>query len=155
MAFSLTSPVTGGAQTGFTSPTYTVIVDTPPDINAKQYVVSALGGTQTGVTAHAVGNPFTISMFRPKQFKQLGSPNPATGVISNVPTNSWKFIVRKGAAPLAGQPIKTMVLTLTIDLPAGVEVANPAEIRGALSALFGSVWQQSAALGDTLVQGVL
>lgn len=155
MTFALTSPITGGPQTGFTSPTYTVIVDTPPDINAKQYAVSALGGTQTGVSAHSVGNPFTISMFRPKQFKQLGSPNPSTGVVANVPINTWKFIVRKGAAPLAGQPIKTMVMTLSLDLPAGVETANPAEIRGAISALFGSVWQQSAALGDTLVQGVL
>lgn len=155
MAFALTSPVTGLAQTGFTSPTYTLLADTPPDINSKQYAVSALGGTQTGATAHSVGNPFTVTMFRPKFYRQLGAPNPSTGVISNVPVNQWKTIVRKGMVPLAGQPVKTGIFTLTYELPAGAEVASPAEIRAALSALFGAFSQQSAAIGDTLIQGIL
>jgi len=42
MTFALSSPVTGAAQTGLTSPTYTVTADTPPDANAKQYAVTAL-----------------------------------------------------------------------------------------------------------------
>lgn len=155
MSFAPTSPVTGGPQTGFTSPTYTITADTPPDINAKQYVVTALGGTQTGVTAHSVSSPFTLTMFRPKVFKVLGNPNPTTGVISNVPRNQYKVITRKGMLPLAGQPIATAIFTTVMDLPAGADTASPAEIRGALSAHFGLLWQQSAGIGDTEINGVL
>lgn len=155
MALSLTSPLTGGAQTGFTSPTYTFISDQATDLNAKQWAVSALGGTQAGVTVHAVGNPFTLTVFKPKVFRSLGTPNPTTGVVANVPVNSWKAIVRKGAAPLAGQSPRHVVLTLSQDIPAGVEIANPAELRAAYSAMIGYLQQQSAAFGDTVVQGVL
>ncbi len=155
MSFAPTTPVTGAAQTGFTSPTYTITADTPPDINAKQFVVTALGGTQVGVTAHSVSSPFTLTMFRPKVFKSLGNPNPNTGVISNVPRNVYKVICRKGMLPLAGQPIQTGFFTLSMDLPAGSDTASPAEIRGALSAMIGLLTQQSAGIGDTEVNGVL
>lgn len=51
MTIALSSPVTGGAQTGFTSPTYTLTADTPPaGSGGKQYAATALGGTQAGVT---------------------------------------------------------------------------------------------------------
>lgn len=155
MSFSLSSPVTGGAQTGFTSPTYTLAADTPPDINAKQYVVTALGGTQTGASVHSVASPFTIAMFRPKQFKSLGVPNPSTGVISRVPKNQYKVVVRKGMVPLLGQSPETAIITLTMDLPAGADLASPGEIRAALSAAFGSLSQASAGIGDTTINGVL
>jgi hypothetical protein len=49
MSISVTSPITGGAQTGLTSPTYTVVTDTaPPGNPGKQVAVTALGGTQAG-----------------------------------------------------------------------------------------------------------
>lgn len=59
MSFTLTSPITGAAQTGFTSPTYTLTSDLAPDNNGKQVAVTALGGTQVGVTTHSVAAPFT------------------------------------------------------------------------------------------------
>lgn len=155
MSFNPTSPITGAAQTGLTSPTYTIAADTPPDINAKQFVVTALGGTQAGVTPHSVNSPFTLTMFRPKQYKSLGTPNPSTGIIARVPTNSFKIIARKGMLPLAGQPVQTAIYTLTCDNPAGADSTSPQEIRAALSALFGLATQQSAGIGDTMVNGVL
>lgn len=155
MTWALTSPITGLAQTGFTTPTYTVAADSAPDVNGKQVAVTALGGTQAGVTANAVSSPFTITFWRPKTFKSLGKPNPVTGLISNVPFNVWKVICRKGMLPLAGQPPQTAVFTLTMEIPAGADSASPAEIRGALSALFGAVSQQTSGVGDTLVTGVV
>jgi len=71
MSFNLTSPVTGASQTGFTAPTYTLTVDTAPDVNAKQWAVTALGGTQAGVSSHSVASPFTVTMFRPKVLRLL------------------------------------------------------------------------------------
>lgn len=155
MAVTLTSPVTGGAQTNLTSPTYTHVVDTAPDANMKQYAVTALGGTQTGVNLHSASCPFTITFVRPKVFKPLGTPNPVTGVIKDVPRNTWKIHVRKGVLPLAGQAFQTMQSTVTIDVPAGSDVADPANIRAAMSLLIGALTQVSAGLGDSEVSGIL
>lgn len=155
MTISVTSPVTGAAQTGLTTPTYTLVTDIAPNINGKQWAVSALGGTQTGVSVHSVAAPFTISCFRPQNLKGLGKPNPVTGVIANVENNVYKVITRKGVLPLAGQPYKNMVITTEISVPAGADLASPAEIRAALSAHFGVVSQQSAGIGDTTVSGII
>ena len=156
MSIAITSPITGQAQTGFTSPTYTVATDTaPPGNPGKQVAVTALGGTQTGVTTHSVASPFTINITRPANLRVLGSPNPVTGVIANVPNNTYTFITRKGVLPLAGQPYKTMVVKTTVDVPAGSDTADPANIRAALSAHFGTIVQQSAGFGDMTINGVL
>lgn len=153
--FTLTTPVTGAAQTGLTSPTYTIAVDTAPDATAKQYAVTALGGTQTGVAASSVSAPFTTSMFRPRNFQYLGKPNPTTGLIARVPRNVYKVITRKGVTPLAGQPIAPMLITTVIEVPAGSDLADPASVRAALSMHIGSLSQATSGIGDTVVQGVL
>lgn len=155
MTVSLTSPVTGGAQTGLTSPTYTLVADTAPVVNGKQYAVSALGGTQTGVDIHTVSKPFTISVFKPAQFRTLGTVNPNTGALPDVPRNNYSILVRKGAAPLAGQANQIVVLKCTFEVPAGVDSTEPEELRAALSLLIGALNQASAGIGDTLVSGVL
>lgn len=155
MAFSPSTPITGGAQTGLTAPTYTIAADTSPAPNGKQYAVTALGGTQTGVTTHSVAAPFTLAMFRPLNFKYLTPVNPVTGVLRGVPTNTYKVITRKGVLPLAGQAFKNAVVTTTIEIPAGADVADPANIRAMLSAHIGLMTQVSAGVGDTAVNGLL
>lgn len=153
MTWALTSPITGGAQTGFTAPTYTHGADTAPDVNGKQVAVSALGGTQAGVTVHSVSSPFTVTMIKPKAFKSLAAVIPNTGLLPSVPKNSWKIIVRKGVTPLAGQPASIMLIKIDIDVPAGADTADAPNIRAAISAAIGALNQQSAGLGDTLVSG--
>jgi hypothetical protein len=155
MSWSLTSPITGAAQTGFTSPTYTHIADVAPDVNGKQVAVSALGGTQAGVTAHSVASPFTITFVRPKVFRVLGKPNPTTGLIKDVPRNTYKTITRKGVLPLTGQPYANMQITTIIEVPAGSDTTDPSNIRAALSAHIGALSQQSAGVGDTTISGVI
>lgn len=155
MTISVTSPITGAAQTGLTTPTYTLVTDTAPLITGKQWAVSALGGTQTGVTVHSVAAPFTVSCFRPANFKVLGKANPVTGLISNVQRNVYKVITRKGVLPLAGQPYQNMQVTTLVEIPAGADLADPANIRAALSAHIGALSQQSAGIGDTGVSGII
>lgn len=154
MTISVTSPITGAAQTGFTTPTYTLSADVAPDINGKQNAVTALGGTQAGVTLHSVSSPFTITAVRPKVFKALGQPNPVTNRIKDVPRNVYKLITRKGVLPLAGQPFQNLLITTVIEVPAGSDVADAPNIRAALSAHIGALSQQSAGIGDTAVSGV-
>lgn len=155
MSFNPTSPITGAAQTGLTSPTYTFVSDVAPDINGKQIAVTALGGTQTGVTVHSISSPFTGTCIRPKTMRTLPSPNPVTGVVKNVPKNTTKVITRKGVVPLAGQPASMMIVTTTIDIPAGSDTADALSVKAALSMHIGLLTQQSAGIGDTGVTGIL
>lgn len=155
MAYAPTTPVTGGAQTGFTAPTYTIATDLAPSANGKQYAITALGGTQTGADAGSVSKPFTVNFVRPASFKTLDVVNPVTGQLQKVPRNVWKLIVRKGVLPLAGQQPQVLIATLNIEVPAGSDVAEPANIRAALSLLIGVLNQQSAGIGDSLVSGIV
>jgi hypothetical protein len=155
MAIALSTPVTGTAQTGFTAPTYPVVADNPPANNAKQYAVSgALGGTQVGVSVHSVSSPFTLAIYKPARFTPMAPLN-QNGVLVGNGYNDYAFVLRKGMVPLAGQLPQTAIFTLKMRIPAGADLASPAEIRGALSMLFGSVSQVSAGTGDTLVSGIL
>lgn len=155
MAWGLTSPITGAAQTGFTSPTYTHVADQAPDVNGKQVAVTALGGTQVGASTHSVSAPFTITAWRPKTYQSLGKTNPVTGQLPSVPRNVHKIVTRKGVTVLAGQPAVNAVITTIIDVPAGSDTADAPNLRAALSAHIGALSQQSAGVGDTVTTGVL
>jgi hypothetical protein len=156
MSISVTSPITGSAQTGLTAPTYTVTPDTaPPGNPGKQVAVTALGGTQTGVTTHSVAAPFTINFTRPATLRVLGVPNPVTGVIAIIPVNTYKCITRKGVLPLAGQAWAVMVGQTYFDVPAGADLTDAPNIRAGLSAHIGALNQQSAGFGDLFINGVL
>lgn len=155
MAFALVSPITGSAQTGLTTPGYTIAADSNPDNNGKQFYVSALTGTQTGVLAHSVAAPFTISMFRPKVLKTLQPVNPVTGVLRSIPFNSYKVITRKGVIPLAGQSYKTALIKTEFDIPSGSDLADPLSLRAAISAHIGALTQISNELGNTVVTGTI
>lgn len=155
MTWNLSSPITGTAQTGLTSPTYTLTTDTAPDNNGKQVAVTALGGTQTGVTVHSVASPFTHTFIKPKNPKVLGVPNPVTGRLPGVPSNTYSLVTRKGVTPLANQPAKSMVIRTTVDVPAGADSYDAVNVRAALSAHFGALSQQSAGMGDTCVTNIM
>lgn len=155
MTITVTSPITGAAQTGLTTPTYTLTADLAPDNNGKQNAVTALGGTQTGVTTHSVASPFTITATRPKVMRFLGKPNPVTGLVREVPRNTYKVLTRKGVLVLAGQPYTNMQITTIIDVPAGSDTVDSANVRAALSAHIGALSQQSAGIGDTANSGII
>lgn len=155
MSISITSPITGGNQTGFTSPTYTVVNDVPPDINGRQVAVTALGGTQTNVRVHAVSDPFTITVFRPRALKALGTANPVTGRYSSVQKNTYTIIIRKGVNFAANQAPETVTIRCAIDVPAGSDAYDSANVRAAVSALVGVLNQQTTGLGDLLINGVI
>jgi len=156
MSYSPTSPVTGLAQTGLTSPTYTIALDTAPDASTgKQYAVTALGGTQTGVTVHSVASPFTINFYRPKVLRILQGVTNQLSLLGRVPRNTYGLVTRKGVTVLTGQPSQVCIIRTTIDVPAGADTVDAVSIRAALSAHFGVLSQQSAGIGDTTINAVL
>jgi hypothetical protein len=156
MSISLASPVTGGAQTGFTSPTYTIATDIyPGGVNGKQYAVTAVGGTQAGVRTHAVSDPFTIAFTRPGNTKVLPSPNPVTGRYGNIPNNSYSVIVRKGMNYAANQAPQIGLGRLYCEIPAGADAYDAPNVRAMNSLLIGALNAQSAGWGDTQASGIL
>lgn len=155
MAFSPSSPVTGAAVTGLTSPTYTLTTDVAPNINGKQYAITALGGTQTGVDTSTVSKPFSITFFRPAVLRVLPQANPLTGVIKNVPMNTYKLITRKGVLPAASQnPIVARITTI-IEVPAGSDTYEPEDLKAMLSAHFGVGWAQASGIADSVTTGII
>lgn len=154
MTIALSSTVTGSAQAGLTSPTYGTITDQAPDVNAKQYAVTSLGGTQNNVRTHAASDPFTVSFWREKVLKVL----PALGLngrYNNVPMNVYKVITRKGVRIAADNPAQVMIVHTEIRVPAGGESYDHANIKAALSAHIGSLTDTSSGLGDSTYTGTL
>lgn len=155
MAFAPSSPITGAAVTGLTSPTYTIATDVAPSINGKQVAITALGGTQTNVDVNSVSKPFTISFFRPVALKVLPSANPTTGIIKNVPVNTYKLITRKGVRPSVDQSNMVARITTIIEVPAGSDTYEPEDLRAMISAHFGTGWAQASGIAETVITGVL
>lgn len=155
MSVTVPGSLTGAAQTGFTSPGYTTTPDQAPEVNSKQVAVIAITGTQAGVDAHSVSRPFTITVTKPRQNLALGKPNPVTGLISSVPRNKYKVVTRKGVLPLVGQPDQVLIIRTEVEVPAGADTADAANVRAALSAHIGALSNQSSGIGDTTINGVL
>lgn len=154
MTWSPDSSTTGGAQTGFTTPTFTLVDDLAPVVNAKQKTCTALGGTQGTAVANSASLPFTATFFKPASFKQLPAANPITGQRGQIPNNQYKLVIRKGGYAAAGVPV-TLIARLSIDVPAGMETYNADDVRSFASFLVGLLSEESADLGDTLVTGVV
>lgn len=155
MSFAPSSPVTGATVAGLTSPTYTFVTDVAPNVNGKQYAITALGGTQTNVETNTVSKPFSFSFFRPAQLRTLPQANPVTGVIKNVPLNSYKLITRKGVLPAANQTAMVARITTIIDVPAGSDTYEPEDLRAMISAHFGVGSNQASGIADTIISGVI
>lgn len=154
MAITIPGSITGGTQTGFTSPTYTTAVDVAPSINGKQSAITALGGTQVGVTAHSISAPFTVTFTRPSVMKMLPSIG-QNGQYANVPNNVSKLLTRKGVTPAVNQPTRVAMISTEFSIPAGSETYDAANVRAAIAAHIGLLNGISAGLGDTVVNGVM
>lgn len=151
---NLTSPVTGQAITGLTSPTYTLTSDgaLPAGVSVGWYV-SALGGTQTGVTAHSIASPFTISWKNPKTLVTPGIVD-ATGVYrAQARRNHYELLTRKGAVPISGQAPRMNFVKTTFDVEAGCETTSQNEIAAELSLHIGALTQMRDGILATLVSG--
>jgi hypothetical protein len=156
MPWSPDGSTTGAAQTGFTSPTYTLGSDLAPDSNSRQLVVTAVGGTQAGVRTSAAGDPFTLLIRKDRSYKTLPSRNPATGAYSgSIPKNKIEILGRKGVYIDADQNIQVAHLRLIAELPAGCEVRDPANVRALVSMVLGTLAEESADYGDSLITGVI
>jgi hypothetical protein len=144
--------IAGTAYTGVASPTFTLAEDLPPASNAKQWVVSALGGTQTGVTANSISSPFTVSWWKPASLRSLPPANTLTGLRGSIPNNQSKLIVRKGGNAASGVPV-IAVFRGTWDIPAGMDSYEPQQVLAMQSFIEGLLVEEAGQIGQSLITG--
>lgn len=146
--------INGTAQNGgFTSPTFTTVASATTIPNGRVYSVTAKGGTQPGtVDVHSASRPFSMLVSRPANVRGLPAVN-ANGLLPNVPVNTYTFNTRKGVTPLAGQAAVLASIKTQINVPAGADLADPANLRAMISAHIGALSQMSAELGETSLTG--
>jgi hypothetical protein len=155
MTWSPDSSITGGTIASFTTPTYGTVPDLAPEQNGVQHAVTTLGGTQTNVRTHTVSDPFTATFYKPKSPKALPSPNPVTGRYGTIPKNTFGLIIRKGVNFAANQAPEVLTMRLSLDVPAGADAYDAANVRAAVSFLVGLLNEESNDLADSLVTGIL
>lgn len=155
MAFSPDSSITGGTTTGLTSPTYTLLADMAPSQGQRQWAVSALGGTQTGVRANSISDPFTVTFSKPVAPKALPAPNPVTGKYAATPVNTYGLLIRKGVKIDAVPNYGISRVRLNFDIPAGSDNTDAVNIRAMISFLVGILTEETDDLVETLTTGVL
>jgi hypothetical protein len=155
MTISITSPVTGAPVAGLTSPTYTFVSDQTPNAYPKQWYVSAIGGTQTGVDASSTASkPWTFTYSRPASLKTLNAVD-VTGVIRQVSFNTYEMLMRRGFLPLAGQSVRVSNWKASMPVLVGSDTADAPNIRAACSSFFGVGYQQATGLADSMISGSL
>jgi len=154
MAF-FTSPITGGAITGFTAPTYTITADYPPNSWSQQFAVTAIGGTQAGVdTTSTVSRPWTLTVSKPQNMRQLNAVD-SNNVLRSLPRNTFGTLLRKGLTVLSGQPSQTALFRAEFVLPAGSDTADAPNIKGAVSCFVGALSQATNNLVTLFTTGVM
>lgn len=147
------SPITGAAQTGLTSPTYTNTSMPAPTQNGKQVGVITLGGTQTNVRTSSASDPFWLNWVVPATLKAQRLD--ANGnLVGSQQYNTFRLLGAKGVITIAGGAAVPMRMRLEVDVPCGADVNDPANVRAGFSAFAGLIWAQASGIGDSLVTGI-
>lgn len=158
MSLQLTSPLSGVAQTGQTSPTFTLTADTAPDTNGKQWVVSALGGTQGNASANTVGFPFVITLWRPKVWKAFtGAIASLVGFNRSVPRNEWTYKTIKGVAVNSVGGISIAEIETRVRIPVGAFTSSngPDDLKSLHACHLGMLTQTGSQFYDNEAAGTL
>lgn len=156
MSLTVTSPITGVALTGLTTPTFTLASDSPPDLNSYRYVITALGGTQTGATAQTgADNPFDLTLQRAPTLRQGPSVDSLNRIIGQPGRNITRISGRKGMRVNSASSQRfPAYIRVEISIPAGAESVDPAEIKSFLSMEFGAMYNNAQGICDTVITGV-
>jgi len=155
MSIVVSNPVSGATVPGFTSPTYTFTADVAPNVHSKQWAVTSVGGTQAGVNAHSISEPFTVTFMRPERLRALPSPNPVTGKYPRSRgSNTFTLLLRKGCSP-AVELSGLIPMRLEIPVPVGTDKNDLPAVRAAVSAFFGFGYANADEIAQALVDGMI
>lgn len=155
MAFNPSSPLTGTIVAGLTSPTFTLTSDQPTaPVRQKQWIVTALGGTQTGVETHSLSKPFVITATKPEKIRLQGAPD-SLGRQRVVYYNKWNFLTRIGCKINAAGQVAVARYSTDVTVPVGAETYDPVTIRSGLSCHAGMLVNQADGIVSTVTVGTI
>jgi hypothetical protein len=155
LMITFAATITGADATGFTNPVYTATADSAPNSNSKQVALTGLtSGTAASVRYHSASDPFTCTYERPAVFKGPVVVN-SNGVLPSVPRNVHTCRTRKGLIPVSGQNPQVGLIETKINVPAGSDIVDPANVKAMISAHIGLLKQLDNEWGDTVLNGVL
>jgi hypothetical protein len=69
--------------------------------------------------------------------------------------NVYKQITRKSVEVDSSGSTRTMLVTTSIEVPAGGELIDPISVQAALSSHIGTLNAQSTGIGDAVISGVI
>lgn len=141
------TPIGGAVILPLVTPTFTVAETAAPDVNGRSWIVTTLGGTQTGVNTHSISNPFQISVWVPKVPAQAVALDSQGKRTRNSPRNEYRIVVRKGTSTVTNQPTENMVVDVAIRVPAGAETNDYPNVVAGLSAAIGFIFDEAAGIG--------
>jgi hypothetical protein len=154
MPFSPSSPVTGATGfSAFASPTYTLTQAQGPVPHSKKFVVSAIGGTQTGVRSHSANDAFSVTAYNVPSYKSIVLDG--LGAIKSVPFNRYAIVAHKGLLVATNQPPVNAIVRMLFDIPAGSESVDPSNLNALLCCLGGILSEQANEWATTLQQNYL
>lgn len=150
------SSLSGATYTGWTTPGFTLTADQTPNGYWKQWYVSAFTGTvPAGAHLHTASKPFTVSVMRPSQLKVLPVANPTTGIVKEVPVNTYKLIVRYGSVPLVNNSARVNNIIITFNIFAGTETNEADGIAALCLAAADALYGNVGGIIDTLKTGTI
>lgn len=153
MPISLTGPTAAVTTDTLTSATYTFTADMASDNRSKVFVVTTLGGTQTGVSAHTVDAPKMLIVKKPAVYQQPSAYNTVSGRYGKVPKNVTRVLFR-GSAKVAANQWELMPISMDIGVPAGATSYDRANVDASFSAFVAGVWDQKEEIMKALYDGL-
>lgn len=154
MAIALTGPTAALTTNKITTGTYTFAADMASDTRSKVFVVTTLGGTQTGVLTHSVDAPKQVIFKKPAAFLQPSGYNTTTGRYSKVPKNTTRIIGRGSCNVAAGQ-VEVIPMILDIGIPAGSMTYDRANVEASVAMFIASLWDQKEELIQYMYDGLM
>jgi len=153
MSITFTSPLAYPAGfVGFTSPTATLTSDKAPDLRSSQVMVSALGGTQTGVRIHRPSDPFTLTLKNPAKYAVAPVVDANGNVVGTVPLNVFTGLVRKGLY-VVGTQVRVGYFRWEIGVPAGADSVDAPNVRAMCGLGMGSIADRAGSITEGVMNG--
>jgi len=153
MSISLAGPTTATTTAALTAATYSFVSDMANDNRSKVFVMSAKGGTQTGVNIHTVDSPKYVVFKRPAQFQQASGYNTVSGKYSRVPKNVTR-VVGKGSCNVTASQIESIPMELSIGVPAGGPTFDRVNVEASILMFLSGIWDQREEIVQAVYDGL-
>lgn len=155
MSISLTGPTTAVTSTSgkISAGTFTFVPDMANDNRSKVFVVSALGGTQTGANKHTVDAPKQMIFKRPASYAMPSGYNQVSGRYARVPKNVHRVVFR-GSANVASGQTELIPISLDIPVPAGAIAYDQVNVEASIMAFIAGLYDQKEELVQAICDGI-